>query len=174
MEELKLYESEYRFMDLIWEAEPVNSTELVRMAYERLEWKKSTCYTVLKKLADKGFVKNEHAVVTALVRKDEVQKYESEALIEKSFGGSLPAFLNAFLKDRKLTRKEAEEIREMIERALPEAEQARSGADQALPEEEQVRPGADRAAAEFEQVQAEAETAAGITEDNGSGRKGGK
>jgi len=120
MEELKLYESEYRFMDLIWEAEPVKSTELVRLAYDRLEWKKSTCYTVLKKLEAKGFVKNESTVVTALVRREDVQKYESEMLIEKSFGGSLPAFINAFLRDRKLTKKEAEEIREMIERALPE------------------------------------------------------
>lgn len=120
MEEWKLFESEYRFMDLIWESEPVRSVELARLAASRLEWKKSTCYTVLKKLEEKGFVKNENAMVTSLVAREQVQKYESEALIAKSFGGSLPAFLNAFLKDRKLTKKEAEELHRMIEEALPE------------------------------------------------------
>lgn len=123
MEEFKLYESEYRFMDLIWQAEPVRSTELARLALERLEWKKSTCYTVLKKLEEKGFVKNENAVVTAIVGREQVQRYESEALIARNFGGSLPAFLNAFLKDRRLTRREAEEIHRMIEAALPETEE---------------------------------------------------
>lgn len=120
MNELKLFESEYRFMDLIWRSEPVNSTELCRMALEELEWKKSTCYTVLKKLADKGFVKNENAMVSALVAREQVQKYESESLIARNFSGSLPAFLNAFLKDRKLTRSEAEAIHKMIEEAVPE------------------------------------------------------
>lgn len=120
MEDLKLFESEYRFMDLIWDSEPVKSTELAKLALEKLEWKKSTCYTVLKKLEAKGFVKNENAMVTALVAREQVQKYESETLIAKNFGGSLPAFLNAFLKDRKLTRGEAEEIYRMIEDAIPE------------------------------------------------------
>ena len=119
VEELKLFESEFRFMDLIWENEPVRSTELARLALEKLEWKKSTCYTVLKKLEDKGFVKNENAVVVSLVPREAVQRYESEALIARNFGGSLPAFLNAFLKDRKLNRREAEEIHAMIERAVP-------------------------------------------------------
>lgn len=120
MEELKLFESEYRFMDLIWTFEPVRSTELARLALEKLEWKKSTCYTVLKKLEEKGFVRNERAVVTSLVAREQVQRYESETLIERNFGGSLPAFLNAFLKDRKLSRREAEEIHRMIEEAIPE------------------------------------------------------
>ena len=121
MEECKLFESEYRFMDLIWETEPVKSSELAKLAYERLEWKKSTCYTVLKKLIEKGFVKSENAVVTAAVVREQVQKYESEILIEKSFGGSLPAFLNAFLKDRKLSRADADAIHRMIEEAIPES-----------------------------------------------------
>lgn len=127
MEELKLFESEYRFMDLIWSAEPVKSTELARLAFEKLEWKKSTCYTVLKKLEEKGFVKNEHAVVVSLVAREQVQRYESETLIERSFGGSLPAFLNAFLKDRKLSRHEAEELRRMIEAAIPEEADGKGG-----------------------------------------------
>ena len=110
-------------MDLIWDAEPVRSTELAKLALEKLEWKKSTCYTGLKKLEEKGFVKNENAVVTSLVDREQVGKYECEILIEKSFGGSLPAFLNAFLKDRKLSRREAEAIYRLVEQALPEEEQ---------------------------------------------------
>lgn len=117
MEELKLFESEYRFMSLIWELEPVRSSELAKTAFARLGWKKSTCYTVLKKLIERGFIENENACVRALVKREMVQKYESEAVISKSFGGSLPAFLNAFLKDRRLTREEAEEILKLIEGA---------------------------------------------------------
>lgn len=120
-EEYRLYESEYRFMDLIWRSEPVRSTELARLANDELDWKKSTCFTVLKKLEKKGFVCNENATVTARIARGQVQKYESETLIDRSFGGSLPAFLNAFLKDRKLSQKEAEEIRAMIDKAAPAA-----------------------------------------------------
>lgn len=119
MTDLKLYESEYRFMDLIWEAEPVRSTELAKMARERLEWKKSTCYTVLKKLDAKGFVKNEDATVTSLIGREQVQRAESSQLIERSFGGSLPAFLNAFLSGRGLTAEEARELHRLIEEAVP-------------------------------------------------------
>lgn len=118
MEECKLFESEYRFMDLVWDLEPVKSTELAKVCYSELGWKKSTCYTVLKKLSERGFIKNEQATVTSLVAREEVQKYESEAVVRKNFNGSLPAFLTAFLKDRKLTREEAEEIRKMIEEAV--------------------------------------------------------
>lgn len=118
MEELKLHESEYRFMELIWEAQPVRSMDLARLAAYELGWKKPTSYTVLKKLAVRGFVKNEEAVVTALVQREEVQRFESETLVDRSFGGSLPAFLTAFLKDRKLTRREADEIQKMIEEAV--------------------------------------------------------
>ena len=118
MEECKLFESEYRFMDLVWDMEPVKSTELAKACYTELGWKKSTCYTVLKKLSDRGFIKNEQAVVTSLIGREEVQKYESEPVVRKNFNGSLPAFLTAFLKDRELSREEAEEIRKMIEEAV--------------------------------------------------------
>lgn len=118
MEEKKLFESEYRFMSLVWEREPINSTELARLCGERLGWKKSTCYTVLKKLAERGFVENDHAVVTALVSREEVLRYESGTVVDKNFEGSLPAFVTAFLADRKLTKQEAEELKKMIERAV--------------------------------------------------------
>lgn len=118
MEEKKLFDSEFRFMNLVWEHEPVKSTELAKLCAQALGWKKSTCYTVLKKLSERGFVRNEQAVVTALVPREEVQKQESEAVVDKNFDGSLPAFLTAFLTDRKLTGKEADEIRKMIEKAV--------------------------------------------------------
>ena len=115
-EEYRLYESEYRFMDLIWRLEPVRSTELARLANDELDWKKSTCFTVLKKLEKKGFVRNENATVTARIARGQVQKYESEALIDRSFGGSLPAFIASFMSCRGLSDSDAEEIRRLIDK----------------------------------------------------------
>jgi len=115
MEDLKLYDGEYKFACLVWEHEPLGSGELVKLSAERLGWKKSTTYTVLKKLCQKGILRNEHAVVTAAVKREAVQKYESQAVVEKAFDDSLPKFIAAFLSDRKLSQKEAAEILAMIE-----------------------------------------------------------
>jgi predicted transcriptional regulator len=82
-----------------------------------LGWKKATVYTVLRKLCDRGILKNENATVTALVKREQAQKHESEALLDKSFDGSLPVFLAAFLKDRKISEREADELKKMIEEA---------------------------------------------------------
>ncbi len=120
MEDLKLFDAEYRFLSVIWENEPVNSTELSRICLDRLGWKKSTTFNMIRKLSERGFVKNENAVVTALVKKSQVEKYESEAVVERSFGGSLPAFIAAFLDGRKISPEEAEEVKAMIERAKGE------------------------------------------------------
>lgn len=117
MKQFKLADGEYKFVSLIWENEPINSTALVKLSLEQLGWKKATTYTVLRKLCEKGILSNKNATVTSLVKKEEVQKFESEILMEKNFENSLPAFLAAFLKDKKLSKKEAEEIREMIEKA---------------------------------------------------------
>lgn len=117
MEEYKLFDAEYKFMDIIWEEEPVNSTQLVSICLDRLGWKKSTTYTVLRKLCSRGIVMNEDAVVTSLIKRDNVQRYESEALIDKAFDGSLPKFLTAFLGGKKITEKEAEELKRIIEEA---------------------------------------------------------
>lgn len=116
--ELRLSESEYRLMDIIWNEEPIGSTELSRLCLEKLGWKKSTSYTMLKRLADKKAIQNHEAVVTSLIDKDQVIRHESDALLEKSFGGSVPDFFAAFLQDRKLTREEAEKIAEMIRKAV--------------------------------------------------------
>jgi len=117
MKQFKLADGEYKFVSLIWENEPINSTALVKLSLEQLGWKKATTYTVLRKLCEKGILKNENATVTSLVKKEEVQKFESEILLEKNFDNSLPAFIAAFLQDKKLTKKEAKEIQEMIDKA---------------------------------------------------------
>lgn len=117
MEKLKLYDAEYKFACLIWDNEPINSTDLVRLCAEKLGWKKSTTYTVLKKLCGRGILQNQEAIVTARVKREDVQKYESNAVVEKSFDGSLPKFLTAFLGERKITPQEAEALKQIIEEA---------------------------------------------------------
>ena len=115
MEGYKLFDAEYRFMDIVWELEPVNSTQLCRACQQRLGWKKPTTYTVLRKLAERGLLQNENATVTALVNRQQVRQYESGAVVERSFGGSLPAFVAAFLQGRGLSQDEAGELRRLID-----------------------------------------------------------
>lgn len=117
MDNLKIFDAEYRFMCIVWEKEPINSTELVKLCQDKFGWKKSTTYSVIKRLSERGALKNENAVVMALVSRLQVQKYESEQILEKTFGNSLPSFITAFLQDKKLTQEEAEQIKKMIEEA---------------------------------------------------------
>lgn len=117
MHELKLCESDHRFMSVVWENEPLTSGELVKRCEERLGWKKSTTYTVLKKLAERGFLQNENAVVTSLIPRERVQTFESSYVVDNTFGGSLPAFIAAFTKGRKLTMEEAQEIQRLIDQS---------------------------------------------------------
>ena len=105
-------------MCIIWDKEPVNSTELVKLCQDEFGWKKSTTYTVIKRLSERGIIKNENATVSSLVTRLQVQRYESEQLIEKAFDNSLPSFIAAFLQDKKLTPDEAEQIKKMIEVAI--------------------------------------------------------
>ncbi len=111
----KVYEGEYRFLNILWENEPISSPKLVQLCNERLGWKKSTTYTVIKKLIDKGIVKNENTIVSALVTKEEVDRQDSEELLQRTSKGNIPAFFAAFLKDRKLSREDAEHIRQIID-----------------------------------------------------------
>lgn len=115
MEEWKLYDAEYRLMEIVWEKEPLSSTELYKACLPRLGWKKSTTYTVLRKLCERGFLKNEASLVTSLVKKEDVQRYESQAVVEKWFDRSLPRFVAAFLGERKLSEEEAEELKRLID-----------------------------------------------------------
>lgn len=116
----KIFESEYRFMMILWENEPVPSPKLVTLCNEQLGWKKSTTYTVIKKLTEKGIVKSENTIVSSLVTKEEVDKQESEELLDRTAKGNVPTFLAAFLKDRKLSKEDVARIREMIDHAEEE------------------------------------------------------
>lgn len=115
MEEYKLFDAEYRLMELVWNLEPVNSTALARRCEAELGWKKSTVFNLIRKLAGRGFLKNEHATVIALVKREQVRQYESAAVVERGFGGSLPAFVAAFLREKKLSPQEADELRRMLD-----------------------------------------------------------
>lgn len=116
METPKIFESEYRFCLILWEHEPVGSGELVRLCGEQLGWKPTTVYTVIKRLSERGVLKNENSVVTSLVSKDDVQAAEIDDLVEKKFEGSLPAFVAAFTKHRRISRKEIDAVQQMIDR----------------------------------------------------------
>ena len=114
METPTIFDSELRFCEILWEHQPVKSSELVRLCAEKLGWKKSTTYTVIKRLTERGVVKTEDAVVTALVSRGEVQRAESRAFVERNFRGSLPGFLSAFVGGRGLSTEEADELRRLI------------------------------------------------------------
>lgn len=115
METPKIFESEYRFCLILWEHEPVKSSELVSLCREQLGWKPTTTYTVIKRLSERGVLKNENTVVTSLVSKDEAQAAELNEMVEKTFEGSLPAFVAAFAKTRKLSEEEIDAIQRMID-----------------------------------------------------------
>jgi len=112
----KIFESEYRFCLILWAHEPIRSGELVKLCAEQLGWHSTTTYTVIRRLSRRGVLKNENTVVTALVSKEEVQAAEIETMVEKTFGGSLPAFLAAFGKHRKLSEEELDAVQQMIDR----------------------------------------------------------
>ena len=116
METPKIFESEYRFCMIVWENEPVNSTELVKLSKELLGWSKATTYTVIRRLSERGVLKNENAIVSSLVTKEEAQLSEMNELMEKRFGNSLPAFLAAFTKQQNLSEKQIDEIMKIIEK----------------------------------------------------------
>ena len=116
METPKIFESEYRFCLILWEMEPIKSSELVNLCREQLGWKPTTTYTVIKRLSERGVLKNENTVVSSLVSKDEVQAAEINEMVEKTFEGSLPAFIAAFTKHRKMSAQELDAVQEMIDR----------------------------------------------------------
>ena len=116
MDTPKVFESEYRFCLILWEHEPIKSSELVNLCKEQLGWKPTTTYTVIKRLSERGVLKNENTIVTSLITKDEVQASEIEELVEKKFEGSLPAFIAAFTKHQKISDEEIDEVQRMIDR----------------------------------------------------------
>lgn len=116
METPKIFESEYRFCLILWEHEPVNSTKLVELCKQQLGWSKATTYTVIRRLAERGVLKNENTIVTSLVSKEQAQEAELDELVEKTFEGSLPAFIAAFSRSKKLSPKEVAQLKELIDR----------------------------------------------------------
>ena len=115
MDSLKLCDSDYRFMTIVWENAPVGSGELVKLCNKILGWKKSTTYTTIKKLSEKGYIKNEDATVSVLIEKELVQSDESNYFVERTFGGSLPGFLTAFLGGKSISKEEADKIKGIID-----------------------------------------------------------
>lgn len=116
MDTPKVFESEYRFCLILWENEPVKSSELVRLCKEQLGWKPTTTYTVIKRLSERGVLKNENTVVSSLVSKNEIQSSAINEMVEKTFEGSLPAFVAAFAKHQNMTEKEIDTVQQMIDR----------------------------------------------------------
>ena len=115
MDTPKIFESEYRFCLILWEHEPLKSNQLVSLCKEKLGWKPTTTYTVIKRLSERGVLKNENTIVTSLVSKEQVQAAELNAMVEKTFEGSLPAFVAAFTKFRKIPKSEIDAIQQMID-----------------------------------------------------------
>ena len=115
MADYRLAEVESRFADIIWEHAPIHSPKIVEMAAKELNWKKSTTYTVLKKLCDRGIFKNEYALVTALMSRDEFYASQSVKYVDDTYGGSLPKFIASFVSGRKLTDQQADEIQRLID-----------------------------------------------------------
>ena len=113
--EMKLCESDYPFMSVIRDNEPLTSGALVEKCAEALGWKKSTTYTVLKKMCDKGLLNNEKAMVTVAVPREKVDNYAAEDFVGRTFGGSLPGFLTAFMGGKKLTAQEADQLKNLID-----------------------------------------------------------
>lgn len=116
MDTPKVFESEYRFCLILWENEPIKSSKLVDLCKEQLGWKPTTTYTVIKRLSERGVLKNENTMVTSLVSKDQVQAAELNEMVEKTFEGSLPAFIAAFTKHQKISDAEIDAVQQMIDR----------------------------------------------------------
>lgn len=112
----KIFESEYQFCLILWENEPIKSSELVALCKEQLGWKPTTTYTVIKRLSERGVLKNEATVVTSLISKEQAQASQIDEIVEKTFEGSLPAFIAAFTKHKKLSDKGIDAMQEMIDR----------------------------------------------------------
>ncbi len=111
----KLFDAELRLMRIVWELEPMTSRSLVEQCASRLGWNKSTTYTVLRKLCERGILRNDKTIVSSVATLEDVQRYDSNAVIERSFDGSLPKFIAAFMDGRKLSAKDAEEIKRVID-----------------------------------------------------------
>jgi predicted transcriptional regulator len=112
----KIFESEYRFCLLLWEHEPMTAVELVKLCQHQLGWKRTTTYTVIKRLGERGVLRNDNGTVTSLISKEDAQASEIDELVEKKFEGSLPAFVAAFTRHQKLSEQDLDQVQRMIDR----------------------------------------------------------
>ena len=112
----KIHEGEYRFCLIMWEHQPIRAVELAKLCQEKLDWKRTTTYTIIKRLGDRGVLKLENGIVTALISKEEAEAAEIDTFVESKFGGSLPAFVAAFTKRRDVTEQDLDEMQRMIDR----------------------------------------------------------
>ena len=115
METPRIFESEYRFCLLLWEHEPVNSTRLVALCREQLGWSKATTYTVIRRLSERGVIRNENTIVSSLISKEDAQRSRLEEMMEDTFEGSVPAFIAAFSRSKKLSKKEVDQLQALID-----------------------------------------------------------
>lgn len=116
MEQYKLFDAEFKFVCIVWDEEPLTTRRLTEICQEKLGWKRTTTYTVLRKLSDRGILQSKNSTVTSIVKREQVQKYESQVVVEKAFNGSLPKFIAAFLNDKTISQDEAEELKRLIDR----------------------------------------------------------
>ena len=116
MEIPKIHEGEYRFCLILWEHEPITAARLVKLCQEQLGWKRTTTYTVIKRLGERGVLRNDNGTITSLISKEEAQACEIDELVEKKFEGSLPAFIAAFTKRQDMSAEELDEVQRMIDR----------------------------------------------------------
>ncbi|MDD2401916.1 MAG: BlaI/MecI/CopY family transcriptional regulator [Clostridia bacterium] len=114
MEECRLAEVESKFVELVWKNEPIGSGDLVKLCEKELNWNKSTTYTVLRRLCQRGILQNKETIVTSLIKKDEFYSIQSKQFVEDTFGGSLPKFVAAFTRSKKLSDKEIDELQRFI------------------------------------------------------------
>ena len=117
METPKIFEKEYRFCLILWEHEPISRADLAKLCEELLGWKTTTTYTVVKRLCDRGVLRNDNSIITSLVTKEQAQSAEIDGFVEEKFEGSLPAFLAAFTRKQKLSDRDLDELQKMIDRA---------------------------------------------------------
>lgn len=122
MERPKIFESEYRFCLILWEHESATTTQLVKLCREKLEWKRTTTYTVIKRLCERGVLKNDGGVITSLVSKDQAQAAEIDELVEKKFEGSIPAFVAAFGRRQRLSQEDIQQMQQLIDRYRKEGD----------------------------------------------------
>lgn len=115
MEVPKIFNSEYRFCLILWEHEPINSTKLAALCKEQLGWSRPTTYTVIRRLSERGVLKNENTIVSTLVTKEQVQQSEMEEMMERTFEGSIPAFIAAFANSKKLTKEDIAQLEDLIQ-----------------------------------------------------------